>query len=93
MDLHALFKWGNVVLRESCVAVVLEHMGKTILAKVEILAATLIDFRLEGREDIVDHGVDLVLPKEMGIKGVIHMASILSRCELLHMLPHAGGQK
>jgi hypothetical protein len=34
VDLHALFKWGNVVLHESRVAVVLAHMGETILVKV-----------------------------------------------------------
>jgi hypothetical protein len=33
----------------------------------------------------VDHGVDLVLPKEVVMKGAIHLASILGRCELLHM--------
>jgi hypothetical protein len=54
VDLHALFKWGNVILHESRVAVVLEHMGETILVKVEILAVTLIDFRLEGREEGVE---------------------------------------
>ena len=30
------------------------HMGETILVEIEILAVTLIDFRLEGREDVVD---------------------------------------
>jgi hypothetical protein len=27
----------------------------------------------------------------MGMKGAIHLAPILGRCELLHVLPHAGG--
>ena len=91
MDLHALFKWGNVVLKERCVAVVLCHMGQAILVEVEILAVTLIDFLLEGGKDVVDHGVDLVSPKEMGMKGAIHLAPNLGRCEFLHALPHAGG--
>jgi len=49
VDLHALFTWGNVVLEERCVSVVLCHMGEAIFVEVEILAVTLIDFRLEGR--------------------------------------------
>ncbi len=69
------------------------HMGKTILVEVEILTVSLIDLQLEGREDVVDHGVDLVSPKEMGMEGAIHLASILCCCEFLHMLPHAGGQE
>jgi hypothetical protein len=63
MDLHALFKWGYAILHMRCVAVVLLHMGKTILVEVEILAVTLIDFRLEGREDVIVHGVELLSPK------------------------------
>ena len=65
-------------------AVVLCHMGETILVEVEVLAVTLIDFQLEGREDVANHGVDLVSPQ---------MASILGCREFLHMLPHAGGQE
>ena len=68
-------------------------MGKTMFVEVEILAVTLIDFQLEGREDVVDHDVDLVSPKEMGTKGAIHLTSILDCREFLHMLPHAGGQE
>ena len=45
-------------------AVVLCHMGETILVEVEILAVTMIDFRLEGREDVVDHGLTLSFPKK-----------------------------
>jgi hypothetical protein len=93
VDLHALFKWGNAVVKERCVAVVLCHMGETILVEVPILAVSLIDLGLEGREDVVNHGVDLVSPKEMGMKGAIHLASIMGRCELLHVLPHAGGRE
>ncbi len=74
-------------------AVVLCHMGKIILVEVPILAVSLIDLQLEGQEDVVNHGVDLVSPKEMGMKGTIHLAPILGRCELLHVLPHAGGQE
>ena len=65
-------------------SVVLCHMGKAIFVEIEILAVTLI-------EDVVDHGVDLVLPKEMRMEGAIHLAPILGRCELLHVLPHAVG--
>ncbi len=67
------------------------HMGEAILVEVEVLAVTLIDLGLEGRKDVVDHGVNLVLPKEMRMEGAIHLAPILGRCELLHILPHAGG--
>ena len=74
-------------------AVVLCHMGETILVEVEVLAVTLIVFRLEGQEDVVNHGVDLVSPPKMGMKGAIHLASILGCREFLHMLPHAGGQE
>ena len=73
--------------------VVLCRMGETILVEVEILAVTLIDFQLEGQEDVFDHGVDLVSPREMGMKGAIHLAPILGRCEFLHVLPHAGGRE
>ena len=69
------------------------HMGEAILVEVEVLAVTLIDLRLEGQKDVVDHGVNLVLPKEMRMKGAIHLASILGSCELLHVLPHAGGRE
>ena len=72
-------------------SVVLCHMGEAIFVKVEILAVTLINFRLEGREDVVDYGVDLVPLKEMRMEGGIHLAPILGCCELLHVLPHAGG--
>ena len=65
-------------------AVVLCHMGETILVEVPILAVSLIDLRLEGREDVINHGVDLVSPKEMGMNGTIHLAPILGRCEILH---------
>jgi hypothetical protein len=91
--LHALLEWGNVILHEGCMSVVLCHIGEAILVKGPILAVALIDLGLEGREDVVNHGVDLVLPKEMGMEGAIHLASILGRCELLHMLPHAGGRE
>ena len=74
-------------------SVVLCHMGEAILVEGPILAVTLIDFRLEGREDVVDHGVNLILPKEMRMEGAIHLAPILGRCELLHVLSHAGGRE
>ena len=69
------------------------HMGEAILVKGPILVVALIDLGLEGREDVVNHGVELVLPKEMRMEGAIHLASILGRCELLHMLPHARGRE
>ncbi len=47
VDLHALFKWGNAVLKERCVVVVLCH-SETILVEVPILAVSLIDLQLEG---------------------------------------------
>ena len=74
-------------------SVVLCHMGEAILVKVEVLAVTLIDLRLERRKDVVDHGVNLILPKEMRMEGAIHLAPILGRRELLHVLPHAGGRE
>ncbi len=69
------------------------HMGEAIFVKGPILSVTLIDFGLEGREDVVDHGVNLVLPKEMRMEGAIHLAPILGCCELLYVLPHAGGRE
>jgi len=48
-------------------------MGKAILVEVKILAVALIDLRLEGRNNVVAHGVDLVLPKEVGMEGAIHL--------------------
>ncbi len=48
VDLHALLEWGNVVLHEKCMSVVLRHMGKAILVKGPIIVVTLIDLGLEG---------------------------------------------
>ena len=45
VDLHALFKWDNAVLKERSVGVVLCHMGEAILVEVEVLVVTLIDPR------------------------------------------------
>jgi len=92
-DLHALFKWVHTVLHERCISVVFCHMGKTVLVEVEVLAVALIDLRIEGREDVIVHGVDLVLPKEVGMEGAVHLPSVLGRCEFLHVLPHAGGRE
>ena len=63
------------------------------LVKGPVLAVAMIDLGLDGREDVINHGVDLILPKVMGMEGAIHLASILGCCELLHMLPHAGGRE
>ncbi len=69
------------------------HVGKAILVEVEILAVALIDLRLEGRDNVVAHGVDLVLPKEVRMEGAVYLPSVLGHGELLHVLPHAGGRE
>ena len=84
---------GVIEVRKRCVAVVLFHMGSTILVKIVVLAVTFVVRCFKGREDVVVHGVDLVSPKEMGVKSVIHLAFILGCPEFLHMLPRAGGQE
>ena len=53
----------------------------------------MIDLRLEGRNDVIAHGVNLVLPKEVGMEGAIHLPSVLGHSELFHVLPHAGGRE
>jgi len=70
-DLHALLKWVYTILHEGSVTVVLCHMSETILVEVKVLVVTLINLQLEGRNDVVAHGVDLVLPKKMGMEGAI----------------------
>ena len=92
-NLHALLEWVHTVLHEGSVAVVLCHMGKAILVEVKILAVALIDLCLEGRNNFVAHGVDLVLPKEVGMDGAVHLPSVLGHSELIHVLPHARGQE
>jgi hypothetical protein len=92
-DLHALLKWVHTVLHERRISVVFCHMGKTVLVEVEVLAVALINLQLEGCEDVIAHGVDLVLPKEVGMEGAVHLPSVLGRCEFLHVLSHAGGQE
>ena len=84
---------GYIVVRERCMTVVLLHMGSTILVESEVLKVTAVVHCFKGHEDFVVHGGDLVSPKEMGVKSVIHLASILGCREFLHMLPCAGGRE
>jgi len=82
---------GVIEVRKRCMAVVLLHMGSTILVKIVVLVVTFVARCFKGHEDVVVHGVDLVSPKELGVTSVIHLASILGCPEILHMLPRAGG--
>jgi hypothetical protein len=68
-------------------SIVLLYMGSTVLVEIEILAVTTIVKGLEGRENVRDHGIDLVPPKEVVLEGPPCLASILLGSKLLHMLP------
>ncbi len=57
-------------------------MGTTELVKHEIPPITTVVQGLEGREDIDNHGVHLVHPKEI-------LMPVLLVCEFLDMLPRS----
>jgi hypothetical protein len=69
VDLHGFFKGRHIPLSKSGVTIVLVHMGSTVLVKSEIPWITTVGQSLEDQEDIGDHGVHLVPPKEMIVEG------------------------
>jgi hypothetical protein len=50
-------------------SIVLLYMGSAVLVKIEILAVTTIMRGLVGSENVRDHGIDLVPPKEVVVEG------------------------
>jgi hypothetical protein len=89
VDLHGFFKGRHIPLGKSGMAIVLVHMGSTELVKHKIPLITTIVQGLEGREDIGDHGVHLVPPKEMIVEGTPSLTPVLLVCEFLDVLPRA----
>ncbi len=70
-------------------AIVLIHMGSTVLVKRKILSITTVVQANQGQKDIGDHGIDLVPPVEMVVKGMPGLTPILLASKLLDVLPHA----
>ncbi len=61
MDLHCFSQILNIIFRKGEKLVVLLHVGSTILVEgIVLVVATQI---LEGQDDVVVHGINLVPPK------------------------------
>jgi hypothetical protein len=71
------------------VAIVLIHMGSTVLVKRKVPLITTVVQALQGREDVSNHGVDFIPPKEMVVEGTLGLTPILLTYKLLDVLPHA----
>ncbi len=90
MDLHGLlFKGLHIPLGQSSVAIVLIHMGSTVLVKHKIRSITTVVQALQGQKDVSDHGVDLAPPKEIVVEGTPGLTPVLLTSKLLDMLPRA----
>jgi hypothetical protein len=87
VDLHGFFEGRHVPLGKSGVAIVLVHMGSSELVKCEIHPITTIVQGFEGREDIGDHGVHLVPPKEMILEGTPSLMPVLLVRKFFDVLP------
>ncbi len=68
-------------------AIVLLHMSSAELVKIKVLAVTTVVQALESRENIRDHGINLVPPKEMIVEGTPGLRPILLGSKLLDVLP------
>ncbi len=88
MDLCGLFKGLHIPLGQSSVAIGLIHMGSTVLVKGKVPPITTVVQALQGQEDVSNHGVDLIPPKEMVMEVMPGLTPILLTCKLLDMLPH-----
>ena len=88
MDLHCFPDVRDIMFRKGREYIVLLHMGSTVLVEIIVLAVATIEQILEGCDDVVVHGVNLVPPKEMGVESGPDVATVLCACEFLHMLPY-----
>ena len=59
------------------------HMGSTVLVKRKVPPIATVVQALQGREDVSDHGVDLIPPKEMVGEGMPGLTPVLLTCKLL----------
>jgi hypothetical protein len=89
VDLPGLLKEGHTILGKGGMAIVLLHVSSAVLVKIEILAVTTVVQALEGEKYIRDHGINLVPPKEMIVKGTPGLVPILLGSKLLDVLPRA----
>jgi hypothetical protein len=89
MDLRWFSQILNSIFQEGGKLVVLLHVGSTLLVKGIALAVATIKQVLEGRDDVIVHGVNLVPPKELGAKTMLDMMTVLCGPVFLHMLTHA----
>ena len=60
MDLHGLLKGLHILLGMSGMAIVLIHMGSTVLVKHKIPLINTVVQALQGQKDVGNHGIDLV---------------------------------
>ncbi len=70
-------------------AIVLIHMGSTVLVKRKVPPVTTVVQAIQGQEDLSNNGVDLIPPKEMVVEGTPGLTPVLLTCKLLDVLPHA----
>jgi hypothetical protein len=89
MDLHGFLKGLHIPLGKSGMAIMLIHMGSTVLVKRKIPLITTVVQALQGQKDVGNHGIDLVPPKEMVMEGMPGLMPILLASKLLDMLPRA----
>ncbi len=69
MDLHGLLKGLHIPLGKSSMAIMLTHMGSTVLVKSKIPSITTVVQTLQGQKNVGNHGIDLVPPQENGHGG------------------------
>ena len=87
MDLHGLLKGLYIPLGKSGMAIVLIHMGSTVLVKRKIPSITTVVQALQGQKDVGNHSIDLVPPKEMVVEDTPGLTPILLASKLLDVLP------
>jgi hypothetical protein len=80
VDLHGFFKGCHIPLSKSGVVIVLVHMDSTVHVKHEIPPITTVVQGLQGQEDISNHGVHLIPPKEMAVEGTPGLTPVLLVC-------------
>ncbi len=64
-------------------------MNSAVLIKSKIPLVTTVVQALQGQKDVSNHGVDLVRPKEIVMKGMPGLTPSLLVSKLLDVLPRA----
>ena len=66
MDMHCFPNVGDIMSRKGGELVVLLHVGITVLVEGIVLAVITIEQVLEGCDDVIVHGLNLVPPPKNG---------------------------